>query len=100
MQFKVLVRMSQSVVCDQGSDVRQLSRFCFEKFLARGDIEEEITHGNHCSGRNSGLFHFEQFAAGNFYTSSNTVLGRAGLEQQAGNRCNGWQSLAAKSQRR
>src|SRR5215510_11693389 len=92
--------MSQRVMCDQSSYVRQLSRFRLEKFLARGNIEEEITNRDHRPLRNSGLFYFEQFAAGYLHSGSGPVLGCAGLEQEPGNRCNGWQCLTAKSQGR
>ena len=48
VQLKMLIGMSQGVMCHQRCDMREFRRFCLEKFLSRRRIEEKIAHSDRC----------------------------------------------------
>ena len=92
--------MSERVVRHQRSDVRQLGGFGFEEFSSRGDVEEQIAHGDGGSQRESGFFDGQDLAAGDFDDHAGGIFGGVGFQAQPTDGGDGGQRLAAKAQGR
>ena len=66
VQFEMLAGMGQRIMGYKRCDMRKLGGFGFQKFLARRNIEEQITDRDGSSRRQSSFFHLENLAAVDF----------------------------------
>ena len=98
-QFERLIRMRQAVVRHERRDVRQFGLFRAQEFLARRHIEEQIAHGDGGAAAARDFVAAQNFAARDFDARAGLLVGRTRFEQQARDRGDGGQRLAAKAQR-
>ena len=63
MQLKMFIGMRESVMCDQGGDVRKFGGFRLQEFLACRGIKEEIANRDGCSGGKPNFFHAKNLSA-------------------------------------
>ena len=92
--------MGQAVVGHQGGDVRQLGLLRAQEFLARRHVVEQVAHRNRGAAAQRRFLTAQHLAAGDFDRRTGGFFFRAGFEQQARNRRDGRQRLAAKTQGR
>jgi len=93
------VRVGQAVVSHQRRDVGQLGRLRAQEFPAGGHVIEEVSHGDHRAAAERGFFAAQHLAAGDLDARAGGLLGGAGFEQQARDRRDRWQRLAAEPER-
>ena len=79
--------------------MRQFRLLRAQELLSRGNIEEQIAHGNCGPGAPRDLIAVQDLAPGDLDARSGLLVERPRFEQQARNRGDGRQRLAAKSQR-
>ena len=83
---------------NQRGNVRKLSGFRLEEFLARRGIEKKIAHGDRSPCRKAGFFDPKNFASGDFYHCAARLVCIARLQQKARHRGNRGQGLTAKTE--
>ncbi len=98
-QQETFVGMRQAVVRDQRRDVRDLGLLGAQEFLARGDVVEQVAHGDDGAAGERGFFAAQNLAARDFDRRADGFLARLGLEQQPRYRCDRRQRFAAESER-
>src|SRR5580692_6546025 len=91
--------MRQAVVRDERGDVRQLRLLRAQKFLARGNVEEQIAYRYRSARAAGDLVAVQDLAARDLDAGSGLLVERSRFEQQARDRSDRRQRLAAKSQR-
>ena len=99
-ELQGLVGMRQAVVRHQRGDVRQLGLLGAQKFLARGDVVEEIADRDAGAAAERRLLAAQHLAAGDLDARAGGLLLRARFEQQPRDRRDRRQRLAAKAERR
>ena len=98
-QAETLIRMRQAVVRHQRGDVRQFGLLGAQEFAARRDVVEQIAHRDHGAAAQRRLLAAQHLAAGDFDARAGRLLHGSRLQQQARDRGDGRQRLAAKTQR-
>jgi hypothetical protein len=75
--------MRKRVMSHKRGNVRELSGFGLQKFLAGGRIKEEIAHDDRCPHGQASLFDFENLATINLDDRPRGLIGGARFEMQA-----------------
>ena len=91
-----LLRMRQAVVRHKRRDMRQFRLLRPQELLARRNVEEQVAHRNDGASAQRDFVATQHLAAGDFDARAGGLLRRTRFEQQAGNRRDGRQRLAAK----
>ena len=100
VQFPMHLGMGERVMGDQRRNVRELGRFGFQEFAARGNVVEEIADRDAGAERETGFFDGEDFSAGDLDDRSGGIFRSVRFQAQTADGCDRWQRLAAKAEGR
>src|SRR3569833_1431288 len=94
----MLFGVRQSVMSDEGRDVREFCRLSSEKFAAGRRVEEEIGNRDGGAAWKRSVVDVVDFAACNLQMCAGGLVACCRIQRDAGTRCNGWQRFAAKAE--
>ena len=100
VEFEVLVRVSQRIMCNQRGYMGQFRVFGLEEFSPRRGVKEQVAHRERGSRGCPRVLATQQLATGNFHPRAGAFLRRAGHQLHPGDRGDRGQRLSAKAQGR
>jgi hypothetical protein len=100
IKLKAFIRVSKAVVGDERPDMGQFRWVGAQKLLSGWYVEEQIANRDRSANCASEFVASQQLAAGDFDSRTGLFIDRMCLEQQAADRGDGWESLAAKAKSR